>query len=81
MLEFGRRFDEHYRCYQLSVGYLHHFDTTKIHTLFNDGDTERVSLLVDVKAMIGLPIYSNFQESIVLFIIMKTKSLFDHHFT
>ena len=50
MLEFGRRFDEHYRCYQLSVGYLHHFDTTKIHTLFNDGDTERVSLLVDVKA-------------------------------
>jgi len=49
MLEFGRRFDEHYRCYQLSVGYLHHFDTTKIHTLFNDGDTDRVSLLVDVK--------------------------------
>ena len=78
MLEFGRRFDEHYRCYQLSVGYLHHFDTTKIHTLFNDGDTERVSLLVDVKANDWTKIYSNFQESIVLFIIMKTKSLFDH---
>ena len=39
---------------------------------------ERVSLLVDVEErMIGL-VYSNFQESIVLFIIMKTKSLFDH---
>ena len=48
MLEFGRRFEDHYRCYQL-LGYTDHFDTSKIHTLFNDGDKDRVTLLIDVK--------------------------------
>ena len=28
---------------------MHHFDTTKIHTLFNEGDTDRITLLIDTK--------------------------------
>jgi len=49
MLEFGTRFENHYKCYHLPIGYMHHFDTSKIHTLFNDGDIDRVTLLIDVK--------------------------------
>jgi hypothetical protein len=28
---------------------MYHFDVTKIHTLFNEGDTDRVTLLIDLK--------------------------------
>ena len=39
MEDFGRRFKGRYDSYQLQPGVMHHFDTTKIHTLFNEGDT------------------------------------------
>ena len=49
MLDFQNRFEGHYRCYKLQVGLMYHFDVTKIHTMFNDGDTDRVTLLIDAK--------------------------------
>ena len=49
MISFGKRFEGHYKCYKLQVGLMYHFDVTKIHTMFNDGDTDRVTLLIDAK--------------------------------
>jgi hypothetical protein len=49
MEDFGRRFKGRYDSYQLEPGTMYHFDVTKIHTLFNEGDTDRVTLLIDVK--------------------------------
>ncbi len=49
MEDFGRRFKGRHDSYQLEPGTMYHFDVTKIHTLFNDGDTDRVTLLIDVK--------------------------------
>ena len=49
MTSFGKRFEGHYKCYKLQVGIMNHFDVTKIHTMFNDGDTDRVTLLIDAK--------------------------------
>ena len=49
MEDFGRRFKGRYDSYQLQPGVMHHFDTTKIHTLFNEGDTDRITLLIDTK--------------------------------
>jgi len=49
MEDFGRRFKGRYDSYQLESGTMYHFDVTKIHTLFNEGDTDRVTLLIDVK--------------------------------
>ena len=49
MEDFGRRFKGRYDSYQLESGIMYHFDVTKIHTLFNEGDTDRVTLLIDVK--------------------------------
>ena len=48
MEDFGRRFKGRYDSYQLEPGIMYHFDVTKIHTLFNEGDTDRVTLLIDV---------------------------------
>ena len=47
--KFRKGFHEHYRCYRLPPGVMYHFDTSTIHTLFNGGDTRKVSLLIDVK--------------------------------
>ena len=47
--DFGRRFKGRYDWYNLEIGRMYHFDVTKIHTLFNDGDTDRVTLLIDAK--------------------------------
>ncbi|MGK0186231.1 MAG: hypothetical protein ACI9R3_002014 [Verrucomicrobiales bacterium] len=33
---------------QLEAGYIYHFDVKKVHTLVNPGDTERITLLIDV---------------------------------
>tara|TARA_B100000085_G_C18358217_1_gene437175 strand:+ start:124 stop:714 length:591 start_codon:yes stop_codon:yes gene_type:complete len=49
MISFGKRFEGNYRCYKLPVGRIYHFDTRKIHTLFNEGDSDRVTLLIDLK--------------------------------
>ena len=49
MEDFGRRFKGRYDSYQLEIGRMYHFDVTKIHTLFNDGDTDRITLLIDAK--------------------------------
>ena len=49
MEDFGRRFKGRYDSYQLEPGTMYQFDVTKIHTLFNEGDTDRVTLLIDVK--------------------------------
>ena len=49
MEDFGRRFKGRHDSYQLEPGMMYHFDVTKIHTLFNEGDTDRVTLLIDVK--------------------------------
>ena len=49
MEDFGRRFKGRHDSYQLEPGTMYHFDVTKIHTLFNEGDTDRVTLLIDVK--------------------------------
>jgi hypothetical protein len=49
MEDFGRRFKGRYDSYQLEIGRMYHFDVTKIHTLFNEGDTDRVTLLIDLK--------------------------------
>jgi hypothetical protein len=49
MEDFGRRFKGRYDSYQLQPGVMHHFDATKIHTLFNEGDTDRITLLIDTK--------------------------------
>ena len=49
MEDFDRRFKGRYDSYQLEPGTMYHFDVTKIHTLFNEGDTDRVTLLIDVK--------------------------------
>ena len=49
MEDFGRRFKGRYDSYQLEPGMMYHFDVTKIHTLFNEGDTDRVTLLIDLK--------------------------------
>ena len=49
MEDFGRRFKGRQDSYQLEPGTMYHFDVTKIHTLFNEGDTDRVTLLIDVK--------------------------------
>ena len=49
MEDFGRRFKGRYDSYQLVPGTMYHFDVTKIHTLFNEGDTDRVTLLIDLK--------------------------------
>lgn len=47
--DFGRRFKGRYDSYQLESGTMYHFDVTKIHTLFNEGDTDRITLLIDAK--------------------------------
>ena len=47
--DFGRRFKGRYDWYNLEIGRMYHFDVTKIHTLFNDGDTDRITLLIDLK--------------------------------
>ncbi len=62
MLELGRRFEGHHQCYQLEAGTMYHFDVTKIHTMFNDGDSDRVTLIIDVKINDWL---LNFIESFV----------------
>ena len=49
MEDFGRRFKGRHDSYQLEPGTMYQFDVTKIHTLFNEGDTDRVTLLIDVK--------------------------------
>ena len=49
MEDFGRRFKGRHDSYQLEPGMMYHFDVTKIHTLFNEGDTDRVTLLIDLK--------------------------------
>ena len=49
MEDFDRRFKGRYDSYQLEIGRMYHFDVTKIHTLFNDGDTDRITLLIDAK--------------------------------
>ena len=49
MEDFGKRFKGRYDSYQLEPGTMYQFDVTKIHTLFNEGDTDRVTLLIDVK--------------------------------
>ena len=49
MEDFGNRFKGKYDSYQLETGVMYHFDVRKIHTLFNEGDTDRVTLLIDVK--------------------------------
>jgi|TARA_Y100001963_G_scaffold152578_1_gene237700 hypothetical protein len=49
MEDFGERFKGRHDSYQLEPGRMYHFDVTKIHTLFNNGDTDRVTLLIDVK--------------------------------
>ena len=49
MEDFDRRFKGRYDSYQLEIGTAYHFDVTRIHTLFNNGDTDRVTLLIDVK--------------------------------
>ena len=49
MEDFGRRFKGRYDSYRLEIGTMYHFDVTKIHTLFNEGDTDRITLLIDAK--------------------------------
>ena len=44
-----RRFGENVFFFQLEEGVIHHFDVTKVHTLTNEGDTSRYTLLIDVK--------------------------------
>ncbi|MCB1095149.1 MAG: hypothetical protein R3F19_25180 [Verrucomicrobiales bacterium] len=36
------------RSNKLEAGYIYHFDVKKVHTLVNPGDTERITLLIDV---------------------------------
>jgi len=43
------RFQDNVEFYQLKEGYLYHFNTNYIHTLTNEGDTPRYTLLIDVK--------------------------------
>lgn len=43
------RFGDDVTFYQLEEGYLYRFDTDVIHTLTNEGDTPRYTLLIDVK--------------------------------
>ena len=43
------RFGNTVKFYQMEEGYLHRFDTDVIHTLTNEGDTSRYTLLIDVK--------------------------------
>lgn len=42
------RFGNDVKFYQMNEGYLYHFNTNKIHTLTNEGDTIRYTLLIDL---------------------------------
>lgn len=42
------RFGNDVKFYQMQSGYLYHFNTNKIHTLTNEGDTTRYTLLIDL---------------------------------
>lgn len=44
-----KRFGNDVFFFQLEEGTIHHFDVTKVHTLTNEGDTTRYTLLIDVK--------------------------------
>lgn len=44
-----KRFGKDVFFFQLQEGAIHHFDVTKVHTLTNEGDTTRYTLLIDVK--------------------------------
>ena len=37
-----------YSSNNLEAGYIYHFDVKKVHTLVNPGDTERITLLIDL---------------------------------
>jgi hypothetical protein len=43
-----KRFGDEIKFYQMSPGLLYHFNTNKIHTLTNEGDTTRYTLLIDL---------------------------------
>jgi len=43
------RFGEDVYFFKLKEGIIYHFDVTKIHTLINEGSTDRYTLLIDVK--------------------------------
>jgi len=43
-----KRFGNDVTFYQLQPGYLYYFDTNNIHTLTNEGDTTRYTLLIDL---------------------------------
>lgn len=42
------RFGNDVKFYQMRTGHLYHFNTNKIHTLTNEGDTTRYTLLIDL---------------------------------
>ncbi len=42
------RFGKDVKFYQMSPGFLYYFNTNKIHTLTNEGDTTRYTLLIDL---------------------------------
>jgi hypothetical protein len=43
------RFGNNVLFYKLREGIIYHFDVTKVHTLTNEGNTDRYTLLIDVK--------------------------------
>jgi hypothetical protein len=48
-IDLENRFGNNVSFFQLEEGTIHHFDVTKIHTLTNEGNTPRYTLLIDVK--------------------------------
>jgi hypothetical protein len=45
---YAREFGEWFDAFLLEPGYLHLIDPTRVHTLINAGDTERVTLCLDM---------------------------------
>lgn len=60
-----KRFGNDVTFYQLDAGKLYHFNTDNIHTLTNEGDTIRYTLLIDLKKTDNVVefINNNFNES------------------
>ena len=48
-VDLEKRFGDRIFFFQLDEGVIHHFDVTKIHTLTNEGNVSRYTLLIDVK--------------------------------
>jgi len=46
---FNKKFKPNFHNHKLEDGYIYTFDVTRNHSLFNEGDTDRITLLIDLK--------------------------------